>query len=187
MERGDLGGVSESVLLALVRALELDEAETMHLFDLARVATQPRRAPRVKREPRVSARIAQLLDTMRDVPAIALNRLGDPLASNALGRALFPDLFPEGTTPLNHTRYLFVDVRSQTSYPDWESSARASVSALQSGTEQKALNQMAWHAVWPAWPTSVKKRERVVARSPCIPYDPCMTCGLERLVEPPRG
>ena len=45
MERGDLGGVSESVLFALVRALQLNEVETAHLFDLARVATQPRRAP----------------------------------------------------------------------------------------------------------------------------------------------
>jgi hypothetical protein len=42
----------------------------------------------------VSPRINQLLDTMRDVPAIAMRRLGDPVASDALGRALFPQLFP---------------------------------------------------------------------------------------------
>ena len=39
MERGDLGGVSESVLFALVRALQLNDAEAEHLFDLARSAT----------------------------------------------------------------------------------------------------------------------------------------------------
>lgn len=130
MERGDLDGVSESVLFALVRALQLDEAETMHLFDLAPAATQPRRAPRVKPEPRLPARVAQLIDTMREVPAIALTRLGDPVASNALGRALFPHLFPDGAAPLNHARYLFLDVRSQSFYPDWVTSARESVSAL---------------------------------------------------------
>src|SRR5437016_307689 len=36
LERGNLSGVSESVLEALARALQLDEAERAHLFDLAR-------------------------------------------------------------------------------------------------------------------------------------------------------
>ena len=130
MERGDLGGVSESVLFALVRALRLNEAETTHLFDLARAATGPRRAPRTKPERRVSPRIKQLLDTMRDVPAIAMSRLGDPAASNALGRALFPHLFPDGAKPLNSARYLFLDPRAQTFYPDWETVAREGVSGL---------------------------------------------------------
>jgi hypothetical protein len=130
MERGDLSGVSESVLFALVRALRLDEAEKTHLFDLARAATGPRRALRTKSEPRVPPCLAQLLDTMRDVPALALNRLGTPVASNALGRALFPHLFPDNTQPINHARYLFLDERSQTFYLDWETSARESVSSL---------------------------------------------------------
>lgn len=130
MERGDLNGVSESVLFALVRALQLNEAETIHLFDLARAATQPRRAPRIKSAPRVSPRVAQLLDTMADVPAIAMSRLGDPVASNTLGRALFPDLFPEGEAPLNSCRYLFLDPRAQSFYPDWETVAREGVSGL---------------------------------------------------------
>ena len=52
LERGDMSGVSESVLEALARALELDDAERAHLFDLARAAqptgARPRRAgPRV--------------------------------------------------------------------------------------------------------------------------------------------
>src|SRR5689334_20911429 len=38
MERGNLKGVSESVLNALARALQLDEAERAHLFDLASTA-----------------------------------------------------------------------------------------------------------------------------------------------------
>jgi transcriptional regulator with XRE-family HTH domain len=130
MERGDLSGVSESVLFALVRALELDDAETAHLFDLARAASGPSRAPRRKAETRVSPHVAQLIDEMADVPVVALSRLADVVASNALGRALFPHLFPEGAAPLNHARYLFLDPRSQTFYADWEKSARESVSAM---------------------------------------------------------
>lgn len=39
LERGNLSGASDSVLEALGRALKLDDAETAHLFDLARAAT----------------------------------------------------------------------------------------------------------------------------------------------------
>ena len=38
LERGDMSGVSEGVLEALARALQLDDAERAHLFDLARAA-----------------------------------------------------------------------------------------------------------------------------------------------------
>ena len=44
LERGNAQGVSDSVLEALVRALQLDEAERAHLFDLARAATATGRA-----------------------------------------------------------------------------------------------------------------------------------------------
>jgi hypothetical protein len=50
---GNLSGVSDSVLDALVRALHLDEAERDHLHDVARQANaRPRaRAPRRPRPP----------------------------------------------------------------------------------------------------------------------------------------
>ena len=38
LERGNMNGASDGVLEALVRALQLDEAERAHLFDLARAA-----------------------------------------------------------------------------------------------------------------------------------------------------
>lgn len=111
-------------------ALQLNEAETAHLFDLTRAATGPRRAPRTKPQPRVSPRIAQLIDAMSDVTAIAMTRLGDPVASNPLGRALFPDLFPAGKPALNSARYMFLDERSRVFYPDWETTAREAVSGM---------------------------------------------------------
>lgn len=130
MERGDLSGVSDSVLHALVRALQLDEAEAAHLFDLTRAASGPRREPRAKPEPRLTPLVAQLLDTMRDVPAVAVNRVTTTAGSNALGRALFPHLFPADGAPVNSARYLFLDERARTFYLDWETSAREAVSAL---------------------------------------------------------
>jgi transcriptional regulator with XRE-family HTH domain len=50
LERGNLAGASETVLVALARALQLDEAEQAHLFDLARAANaHPRVATRTTR------------------------------------------------------------------------------------------------------------------------------------------
>ena len=47
LERGNLAGVSEPVLASLAGALQLDEAERTHLFDLARLA--PSRSSRLSR------------------------------------------------------------------------------------------------------------------------------------------
>lgn len=59
MERGSLSGASETVLDALPRALQLDEAERDHPFALARTADtgsrRRRRTPVDDREPRHSA------------------------------------------------------------------------------------------------------------------------------------
>src|SRR5437763_15606778 len=51
IERGNMNGVSDSVLEALARALRLDEAERAHLFDLAR-ALGPASPRRRRRAPR---------------------------------------------------------------------------------------------------------------------------------------
>ena len=130
MERGNLRGVSESVLRSLARTLHMNEPETQHLFDLARAASEDARRTRVKPQPQLPQRAAQLIDAMPDVPTLALGRLGDPVGSNALGRALFPHLFPENGEPLNHTRYLFLDDRSREFYLDWQHDARHVVSTL---------------------------------------------------------
>src|SRR4051812_42403499 len=54
MERGSLGGASESVLDGLADALRLDEAERTHLYALARASAG--RAPRRKRTPSAGVR-----------------------------------------------------------------------------------------------------------------------------------
>jgi transcriptional regulator with XRE-family HTH domain len=63
LERGRMNGVSQSVLEALARALELDDAERAHLFDLARAA-QPTgaRPPRRRAKQRVRPEVQWTLD-----------------------------------------------------------------------------------------------------------------------------
>src|SRR5438876_8549131 len=64
LERGNASGVSDTVLEALTRALQLDDAERAHLFDLARAAstTPPtRRRPAPRRvQPAVQRMLAAL-------------------------------------------------------------------------------------------------------------------------------
>jgi transcriptional regulator with XRE-family HTH domain len=96
MERGNLSGVSESVLDALARALRLDEAERAHLFDLAR-AYQPRsRRRRRATKQKVRPSVQWMLDSMTGAAAIAENGRLDALATNRLGRALIQ---PSSTVP----------------------------------------------------------------------------------------
>src|SRR5438445_5390488 len=86
LERGDMSGASESVLEALARALELDDAERAHLFDLARAA-QPTGAPPRRRpaKHRVRPEVQWTLDAITGAAAYAGNDRLDILAANQLG------------------------------------------------------------------------------------------------------
>src|SRR5688572_31832600 len=70
LERGNLAGVSESVLDALARALQLDEAERLHLAALARAAGPGARARRTPAPQHVRPSLARILAGMTEVPAM---------------------------------------------------------------------------------------------------------------------
>ena len=99
LERGNLSGVSESVLDAIARALRLDEAETAYLQDLTRAAnTTPKPARRRPSPPqRIRPSVQRILDGMADVPAIVMNGRLDLLATSTLGAALYSPATLTGT------------------------------------------------------------------------------------------
>src|ERR1700754_4673136 len=69
LERGNLTGASQSVLHAVARALQLDDAECEHLLDLARAASA---TPRTRRRPSaggVRPSVQRVLDAMSGAPA----------------------------------------------------------------------------------------------------------------------
>jgi transcriptional regulator with XRE-family HTH domain len=70
LERGNARGVSDAVLESLARALQLDEAEHAHLFDLVRsasaAAVRPARRPAGQR---VRPAVQRILDSMVTTPA----------------------------------------------------------------------------------------------------------------------
>ena len=138
LERGALAGVSASVLEALARALQLDEAERTHLFDLASAADgtsallRPRRRSTRRWAPRPSLQWA--LDTITAGPAIVRNGRMDLLATNALGRAMHSSLYDSGprdeASPPNFARYTFLDSDSHRFYPAWDTAADTCVAIL---------------------------------------------------------
>src|SRR4029453_17664871 len=96
LERGSLVGASDSVLDALARALQLDDAEREHLFDLARIdnaASAKRRASSSRQ--RIKPVIQQVLDAITEAAADLRNDRGDILASNRLGYALYSEMHAE--------------------------------------------------------------------------------------------
>jgi transcriptional regulator with XRE-family HTH domain len=131
LERGQVSGVSELVLEALARALQLDDAERTHMLALARAANPvaPRRA-RIARK-RVRPVVQRLLDQI-EAPAIVSNAHRDLLAANSLGRALYAPVFESAEQPANSARFTFLDAAAHDFYPDWERLATELVAALRS-------------------------------------------------------
>jgi transcriptional regulator with XRE-family HTH domain len=130
LERGNATGVSDTVLEALVRALQLDDVERVHLFDLAR-ASHPS-APRGRRrgQQRIRPSVQLMLDSMTGVPAFVRNGRLDLLGANVLGRALYSGHFDSPFGPPNSARFAFLDPRAPAFYSDWERVAHDTVAVL---------------------------------------------------------
>ena len=131
LERGNLKGVSEGVLDALARALQLDDAERAHLFNLARAENTSTRTPRRRSVPqRVRPSVQRLLDAMTGAPAYLRNARLDLLAANRLGYALYSEVFADPVRPANNARFAFLNPRATNFYRDWDNVADDSVAIL---------------------------------------------------------
>lgn len=125
LEQGRARSVSADVLEALARALQLDDAERSHLFDLAK----PTRTRRAGGRQRVRPGVLLLLDTLT-APAFVLGRRTDVLATNALARALLCDFDTLEPRERNHARWVFLNPLARERYVDWEAVACDNVAAL---------------------------------------------------------
>jgi transcriptional regulator with XRE-family HTH domain len=130
LERGNLTGVSDSILESLARALKLDDAERTYLFDLARAANQKRPRQRRRGPQKLSPSIQHLLDGMTGIPAFVQNGRLDVLGMNDLARALYHPNGDEPEEPQNFARFVFLDPKSPEQVADWESMAQDVVAIL---------------------------------------------------------
>jgi len=120
LEQGRAGNVSEAVLDAIARALQLDDYERSHLWALA-YPLATRRHP--VRPQHVRPQLLQILDSL-DLPAVVIGRRMDILAWNRLGAAVYGVDFGGLPQELrNWPRLVFLGhVDPHALYPDWERS-----------------------------------------------------------------
>ncbi|WP_163725832.1 helix-turn-helix transcriptional regulator [Mycolicibacterium psychrotolerans] len=131
LERGDLRGVSASVLDALARALQLTETEHDHLHDLARSANStPTRKRSTAKTPAIRPSVQRIIGAMNTLPAFVQNNRFDVLLANPLGRALYSEMFADPGCQQNTTRFVFLSPAAQRFYGDWERVARGAAGAL---------------------------------------------------------
>jgi transcriptional regulator with XRE-family HTH domain len=129
LEKGHIAGVSEDVLEAVARALQLDEAERLHLFNLARAA-KPARSPQRRAKGPIPPRVQWMLDSMTGSAAFVANGRLDILATNTLGWALHAPMFDDPARPANFARFQFLDPRAPEYYLDWDKAANVTVALL---------------------------------------------------------
>jgi transcriptional regulator with XRE-family HTH domain len=134
LERGAIAGASASVLDAISNALQLDDTERAHLFDLARAADgvpvsgRPRR--RAPRQVPARPSLHWTLEAITGGIAFVRNQYQDLLATNALGRVFYSPLIGEGGRTPNLARFQFLDPASRDFYPDWDLFAEMCVAIM---------------------------------------------------------
>lgn len=130
LERGTTSGASEDVLEGIARALQLDEAERTHLFDLVRVANRSRPTRTRPSQDRVRAPVQHILDAMVGVPAYVRNGRLDILSANQLGAALYAPVMEDPTGPPNTARFTFLNPNATEFFKDWDAIANDAVAIL---------------------------------------------------------
>jgi hypothetical protein len=143
LERGALGGVSASVLDAIARALQLDEAERAHLFHLAQAADGTSAAMR----PAAAATSGPCGRACNgpSTPSRLRRR-----SSATTGLTCWPPTTWAGrytptstTTPTaqNFARFTFLDSAAHRFYPDWDLAADLTVANLRTAAGQDPHNK----------------------------------------------
>src|SRR5262249_9536144 len=131
IERGSVRGVSDDVLDALARALQLDDVERAHLIDLVHVANaRPRSGRRAAARDQVRPSVQRLLDSMTGVAAFVRTGRWDICSATPLGYALSSPAFLPPARPVNLARFVFLDRRSTEFYGDWDRIAHDAVGSL---------------------------------------------------------
>jgi transcriptional regulator with XRE-family HTH domain len=133
LERGNLRGVSDSVLDALARALQLDDTERAHLADLARTANATTTQRTRARPPTQAGRIRQSVHGVLagfTLPAYVRDSELNILAANDVCVALYGDVLTPERLPLNLARFVFLDPRSTEFFGSWSTIADDVVASL---------------------------------------------------------
>ena len=126
LEQGRQRTVTDAVVQALSRALQLDEIERAHLRDLAAPAGRRRWAgPEVAQRP--DPGMLRLMGVLSHVPALLLGRRSQVLARNGLLSAVLGPALEPGSS---FARWLFLDPDARARIVNWADFAAFAVGAL---------------------------------------------------------
>lgn len=126
LEQGRQHTVTDDVVEALARALQLDDVERAHLRDLAAPASKRRRSgPESPQRPEPG--MLRLMTALDHLPVLLLGRRAEVLASNGLLREVLGTPMPPGSS---FVRWLFLDPAARVRISNWADFAAASVGAL---------------------------------------------------------
>jgi transcriptional regulator with XRE-family HTH domain len=131
LERGSIGAVSEGVLNAVARALQLTPVERDHLFHLTGTTASIRPGKRPIPPRVVRPAVQRVLAALVDAPAFVGTHTRDLIAANTLGRAVFSPLYdaaPDGVP--NTARFLFLNPAARDFFPEWQQTATDTVANL---------------------------------------------------------
>jgi transcriptional regulator with XRE-family HTH domain len=136
LEQGRTRRVSRAVLDALGDALQLSPDDRAYLVTLAELAPVTVKPNSQRAEPEVTPQLQQLLDDMREVPAMVVDRRMYVLAWNRGAAALLADFGALPPGERNLVRLMFLDDAFRSLYADWAHAARDAVAILrmESGT-----------------------------------------------------
>ncbi|MFC7265612.1 helix-turn-helix domain-containing protein [Streptomyces lutosisoli] len=182
LERGNATGVSESVIDGIAQALQLDEAERIHLLDLLRGAGTTRPPRRRPAQQRVRPAVRRVLDSMTGTPAFVLSGRLDILAANHLGRALFSPVYTDPVRPPNNARFVFLDPHATEFFRDWDEVAGDTVAMLRAEAGRDPYDRRLTDLIGELSTRSEDFRRRWAAHNVRI-----HTTGLKRLHHPVIG
>ncbi|MGW1888140.1 helix-turn-helix domain-containing protein [Streptomyces sp. NPDC001970] len=182
LERGNATGVSESVIDGIAQALQLDEAERVHLLDLLRGAGTTRPPRRRPAQQRVRPAVQRVLDSMTGTPAFVLSGRLDILAANPLGRALFSPVYVDPVRPPSNARFVFLDPHATEFFRDWDEVANDTVAMLRAEAGRDAYDRRLTDLIGELSTRSEEFRRRWAAHNVRI-----HTSGLKRLHHPVVG
>jgi transcription regulator MmyB-like protein/helix-turn-helix protein len=126
LEQGRQHTVTDEVVRALARALQLDEVEGAHLRDLAAPSSRRRWAgPETPQRP--DPGMLRLMGVLGHVPVLLLGRRSQVLARNGLLTAVLGTAIEPGSS---FARWLFLDPGARARIVNWADFAAPAVGAL---------------------------------------------------------
>lgn len=131
LEQGRAGNPSTAVLTAVADALRMNRTERDHLRQLACAAP-----PAAPGKSAVRPQLQAMIDAMRELPAIVVDRLSNVLAWNAAALEVVADFTDPGRR--NLARLYFLDPVSREYYADWEAVAQDAVALLRRASAEYA-------------------------------------------------